>query len=101
MERVAVEGARGADADRVRMALTAAARDMTTLHVDHDRLQRAVGGYSSVRTLEVSPDFPHSLRIRVVEHRPVAMAVGGAGRVPVAATAACFAGCPPAARCPP
>jgi cell division protein FtsQ len=83
VEQVSVTGARGDDAARMRAALTGAAHDMSTLHVDRDKLQQAVAGFSSVRTLEVSSDFPHGLRIRVIERRPVAIAVSDSGRVPV------------------
>jgi cell division protein FtsQ len=94
VEKVSISGARGNDAGRMREALSAAGRDMSTLHVDRDRLQRAAAGFSSVRTLEVSTDFPHTLRIRVIEHRPVAIAVGDSGRVPVAADGSVLQGVP-------
>jgi cell division protein FtsQ len=67
---------------------------MSTLHVERDKLERAVAAFSSVRTLEVSADFPHTLRIRVIEHRPVAIAVGDSGRVPVAADGNVLQGVP-------
>ena len=94
VEQVSISGARGDDADRMRVALTGAARDMTTLNVDRDRLERAVAGFSSVRTLEVSADYPHALRIRVVERRPVALAVGNGVRVPVAGDGSILRGVP-------
>ncbi len=37
-----------------------------------------------VRGLEVSPDFPHGLRVHVIEYQPAAIAVSDSGRVPVA-----------------
>ena len=37
-----------------------------------------------VRALEVEPDFPHGLRVHVIEYEPAAIAVGDSGRVPVA-----------------
>ncbi len=94
VEQVSISGARGDDADRMRVALTGAAHDMTTLNVDRDKLERAVAGFSSVRTLEVSADYPHALRIRVVERRPVAMAVGAGVHVPVAADGSILRGVP-------
>jgi cell division protein FtsQ len=94
VQKVSISGARGRDATRMREALTAAARDMSTLHVERDALERAVAGFSSVRTLEVSADFPHTLRIRIIEHRPVAIAVGDSGRVPVAADGSVLQGVP-------
>jgi cell division protein FtsQ len=94
VEKVSISGARGHDAGLMRQALTGAARDMSTLHVERDKLERAVAAFSSVRTLEVSTDFPHTLRIRVIEHRPVAIAVGDSGRVPVAADGNVLQGVP-------
>jgi cell division protein FtsQ len=84
VDRVTVSGLTTDDAPRVRAALTAAAGSMTTLHVDRDKLERAVEAYPVVRGLELSPDFPHTLRIRVIEHHPAAIAVTDGGRVAVA-----------------
>jgi cell division protein FtsQ len=84
VERVQVTGLTSSDSARVRAALSSAARTMTTLHVDREALERAVEGYPVVRGLEVSPDFPHGLRVHVIEYRPAAIAVSDAGRVPVA-----------------
>jgi cell division protein FtsQ len=84
VDRVTVSGLTTGDAPRVRAALTTAAGSMTTLHVDRDKLQRAVEAYPVVRGLELSPDFPHTLRIRVLEHHPAAIAVTDGGRVAVA-----------------
>lgn len=94
VEQVSIQGARGAEAARMREALAGAARDMTTLHVDRDALKRAAAGFSSVRRLEVSADFPHTLRITVIEHRPVAIALGDATRVPVGADGGVLRGLP-------
>jgi len=81
---VEVTGASGRDGERVRSALDSAARDMTTLHVDLDALRTAVAPYPIVKDVRATPDFPHGLRIEVVEHVAVA-AVGVDGRrVPVA-----------------
>jgi cell division protein FtsQ len=84
VDRVQVTGLTSSDARGVRAALTSAGRSMTTLHVDREALDRAVAGYPVVRKLEVSPDFPHGLRVHVVEYQPAAIAVSGSGRVPVA-----------------
>lgn len=77
--RVTVLGAAGPDAGAVRAALSAAARNMTTLDVDTGQLHVAVAPYPEVRALGVSTRFPHGLRIEVVERSPVA-AVTVAGR---------------------
>jgi cell division protein FtsQ len=84
VERVQVTGATSADADRVRGALTAAAKQMTTLHVDQAALDKAVANFPVVRRLEVKADFPHGLRVHVIEYQPAAIAVSDSGRVPVA-----------------
>jgi cell division protein FtsQ len=84
VEKVTITGLSASDSERVRLALTTAGRSMTTLHVDHEALERAVAGYPVVRDLEVSTDFPHGLVIHVVEHVPAAIAVGDGGRVAVA-----------------
>jgi cell division protein FtsQ len=84
VEKVTITGLSTSGSERVRLALTTAARSMTTLHVDHEALERAVAGYPVVRELEVTTDFPHGLQIHVVEHVPVATAVGAGGRVAVA-----------------
>ena len=84
VEHVSVSGATGAQAPALRRTLTQLGRDMTTLNVREDRLARAAAAYPTVAELQVSADFPARLRIRVVEHRPVAVAVAGAARIPVA-----------------
>lgn len=74
---VEVTGSTSSEEPRVRAALDAAGRDMTTLHVREDALRDAVARYASVAGLEVEADFPHTLRIRVLEHVPVAVLVSG------------------------
>jgi cell division protein FtsQ len=84
VEKVTITGLSASDSERVRLALTTAGRSMTTLHVDHEALERAVAGYPVVRDLEVTTDFPHGLKIHVVEHVPAAIVAGAGGRVAVA-----------------
>jgi cell division protein FtsQ len=84
VQQVQVIGLTTSDAARVRGALTSAGKTMTTLNVDRAALERAVEVYPVVRTVEAQPDFPHGLRIHVIEYRPAAIAVAGAQRVPVA-----------------
>lgn len=84
VDRITVTGATGPDAARVQAALEAAARDMTTLHVRADELRTAVEPFTSVKRLEVSTDFPHGLRIVVLERTAVAAIVAGDQRVAVA-----------------
>jgi cell division protein FtsQ len=84
VDQVRVSGLTTKEAPRIRAALTSAARSMTTLHVDRGRLERLMEAYPVVRGLELRPDFPHGLRIRVLEHHPAAIAVTDGGRVSVA-----------------
>jgi cell division protein FtsQ len=94
VDRVTVTGVTTRDAAKLREALADTARSMTTLHVDHDRLERLVAGYPVVRELRVSSDFPHALRIEVVEHHPAAIAIAGGSRVPVAGDGTVLRGLP-------
>jgi cell division protein FtsQ len=78
VERVSVSGQSGPDAAQIRSALIAAARNMTTLDVRMDQLRTAVAPYPVVKDLRVSTQFPHGMRIRVIEQIPIgAVAVGG------------------------
>jgi cell division protein FtsQ len=83
VERVAVTGLSGTDAARERAALVAAAKRMTTLHVDEAALRRALGTTSAVEAVRVTTEFPHGLRIAVVEKAPVAVLVYGGEQVAV------------------
>lgn len=82
---VRVVGLEGENAPEIRRALEAAAREMTTLHLDEDRLRAAVRTYPTVRGLTVERDLPRAVRIEVRERLPVAsvggVAVAGDGRV--------------------
>ena len=77
VREVEVTGATSSEESKVRAALDAAGRDMTTLHVREAALRAAVAQYDSVAGLEVAADFPHRLRIQVREHTPVAVLVSG------------------------
>jgi cell division protein FtsQ len=90
VDKVEVTGLTTKDASRVRAALASAAHTMTTLHVRHDVLEQAVAAYPVVKALEVSPDFPHGLAIRVIEYRPAALA----GGLPVAGDGTILRGIP-------
>jgi cell division protein FtsQ len=94
VEQVTVSGLDTRDAARVREALTSSARTMTTLHVDHESLMHAVEPYPVVRDLRVSSDFPHGLRIVVIQHTPAAMAVADGQKLPVAGDGTLLRGVP-------
>lgn len=85
IDEVAIAGASGPDAPRIESALRSVARDMTTLHVRQDELEEAVDGFPTVADLRVQRDFPHGLRIEVIEREPVAIIAQGDHRMPVLA----------------
>jgi cell division protein FtsQ len=77
--RVTVSGESGPDAAAIRTALIGAAHGMTTLDVSTSQLRTAVSPFPVVEDLRVSTQFPHGMRIRVIERLPVAV-VSVAGR---------------------
>jgi cell division protein FtsQ len=82
VEQVSVSGSTSSEDDEVRAALESAARGMSTLHVDTAALDDAVAPFASVADLRVRADFPHDLRIEVIEHEPVAVLQSGGSRAP-------------------
>jgi cell division protein FtsQ len=84
VQRVTVTGASGPDATKIRGALIAAARNMTTLEVSTSQLYTAVAPYPDVKHLDVSTSFPHAMRIRVIEQIPVAVVMAGGRQTEVA-----------------
>lgn len=85
VNRVTVTGLSGPEAPRIRAALAAAGRGMTTLDVHEQTLRAAVSPYPVVKGLGVSTSFPHGLRIVVHEQQPVADVSLDGRAVPVAA----------------
>jgi cell division protein FtsQ len=84
VKRVTVTGLSGPEASRVTAQLENAARDMTTLHVRSDQLRSVVAPYPVVKDLRVSSDFPHGLKITIIENTPVAVVEAGGEKTPVA-----------------
>lgn len=82
VEHVAITGSSTSEEAEVRAALETAAEGMSTLHVDDQALHDAVEPFVSVAGLRVRADFPHDLRIEVIEHEPVATLQSGGSRVP-------------------
>jgi len=78
-----VAGAPGTQGARVRAALDDAARSMTTLHVRHDALDTAVAPFSLVKRLEVTTDFPSTMRIHVVTNVAVGAVLVDGRRIAV------------------
>jgi cell division protein FtsQ len=84
VEHVTVAGLSGPEAGRVTAQLESAARDMTTLHVRTDQLRSVVAPYPVVKDIRVASDFPHGLKITIIENTPVAVVVAGGEKTPVA-----------------
>jgi cell division protein FtsQ len=79
VEHVQIAGVQGVDAGPIDAALHGAASGMSTLSVNVAALRAAVAPYRVVRAVSVTTEFPHGLRIHVVEQLPVAaLSVGGA-----------------------
>jgi cell division protein FtsQ len=85
VSEVRVKGVSGAEAPRIRAALTDAAGSMTTLDVDEERLAAAVEGFPTVVGLTAEPDLLHGLVIEVAERPPALVAQAQGAAVPVAA----------------
>jgi cell division protein FtsQ len=85
VRQVEITGITGPDSGRIRSALMAAAQSMTTLDVQRSRLETAVAPYPAVKSLQVKTDFPHGLRIHVIEELPSAVLTAGGRRIVVSA----------------
>jgi cell division protein FtsQ len=83
VRKVAISGVYGPEAAQIRSALTLSARNMTTLDVRVGQLRTAVGPYPVVKDLRVSTQFPHGMRIRVIEQLPVGALIAGGHAVAV------------------
>lgn len=95
-----VAGAPGSQGARVRAALEQAARSMTTLHVRHGALETAVAPYPLVKRIQVSADFPTTMRIHVVTNVAVGAVVVDERRIPVTSDGTLLPGVPAPARLP-
>ena len=83
VRRVSIVGVYGPDAGQIRSALRLAALNMTTLDVHQGQLRMAVAPYPIVKDLHVSTQFPHGMRIDVVEQLPLGALVAGRQAVAV------------------
>jgi cell division protein FtsQ len=83
VRKVTITGVYGPDAAQIRSALVLAARNMTTLDVRLGQLRTTVEPYPVVKDLRVSIQFPHGLRIRVIEQLPVGALFAGGHAVAV------------------
>jgi cell division protein FtsQ len=94
VDDVQVSGLTGKDAGRASVALEQAARSSTTLHVDHAAIDEVVARFPVIHSVRLETDFPHGLRVRVIEQRPAAMLVAGGRRIPVAGDGSILTGLP-------
>ena len=67
---VEVQGVSGADRERIVAELTDAARGMSTLHVDTDRLRDAIREFPGVAAVSADASIPHGITIQVIERQP-------------------------------
>jgi len=78
VDEVRITGLGSPQTAEIRAALTAAAQDMSTLHVREELLRTAVARYPIVADVRATGDFPGLLMVQVAEHLPVAaVQVGG------------------------
>jgi cell division protein FtsQ len=93
VEHVSIAGVSPSpDGVRVRSKLTTAAKHMTTLHLDPGALRNSVADEPTVHSLSVQAEFPHGLKIEIVENRPVALLVSPGRSVAVAPDGTVLAG---------
>ena len=73
------------DREAIKRDLREATLQMTTLHIDTAKLERAVDQYPIVRSVSAAGDFPSTVEVKVHEYAPVAELTGpDGGGVPVA-----------------
>lgn len=85
VDKVTVTGLSGPQAGPIASQLESAARDMTTLHVRGDQLRAVTEPYPVVKDIRVSTDFPHGLKIDVIENTAVAAISVNGSTTPVTA----------------
>jgi cell division protein FtsQ len=96
VRNVTVKGATGPSARRMAVALEAAARGMTTLHLDRGTLRRSLSTFPQVRGIRASRVGRNGLRVQVIEYVPVGALSGAGQRIPVAADGTLLRGVPAA-----
>ena len=94
VDDVDVVGVTAGEREQIVADLTAAAKRMTTLHVDEDRIEQIASAYPTIESLSIDPNFPHGMRIEVAERPPRMLVRGGGHEVPVAADGTLLTGVP-------
>jgi cell division protein FtsQ len=100
VQSVAISGLGGNAAPQISSTLELTAREMTTTNFSLGRLRSAVAGYESVASLTAHTEFPHGVRIDVVERRPLARLDYNGTIVAVASNDEVLAGLRPARKLP-
>lgn len=84
VNRITVTGLSGPSSGQIHAALVSAAHDMTTLSVKMSALRIAVAPFPVVKSLSVSTQFPHGMRIRVTEQVAIGAVTVDGRRIAVA-----------------
>lgn len=84
VDEVKVEGAT-VNGDEVAAALEDVAGEMTTLHIDDEKLREAVSRFPTIASIEADASLPSSLTITVTERLPVARVNDGGEDLAVSA----------------
>lgn len=92
VDEVTITGLSGPQATQVRLALEAAAREMTTLKVDEQALRDAVSQYPIIASITARARPLHRLDIDVEQHVAVAALANGDKRMAVAGDGTILAG---------
>lgn len=85
IDNVDVVGVATGDRARIVSELTAAAEQMTTLHVEPERLETIAARHPTVAAIEIDANFPHGMRIEVSERPPALVAEAGDRQQAIAA----------------
>jgi cell division protein FtsQ len=96
VRHVEVNGATGPSAPRMVAALKAAARGMTTLHLDRRTLRRSLSTFPQVKGIRARRVGRSGLRVEVIEYVPVGAVAHAGQRIPVAADGTLLRGVPAA-----
>lgn len=100
VQSVAINGLSGGAAPEIETTLELTAREMTTTNFSLARLRAAVAGYHSVASLSAHTEFPHGVRIDVVERRALARLDYNGQLIAVSGNGAVLAGIRPARSLP-
>jgi cell division septal protein FtsQ len=97
---VSISGLAGNAAPQIASTLELTAREMTTTNFSLERLRSAVADYQSVASLRADTEFPHGVRIEVIERHPLARLDVDGTIVAVASNDHVLSGLPPSRTLP-